>query len=58
MVADAARQLANRLEALKGTGAVVQLDDAFSALTGDIIAHVACGASPGLLEHPEFSPEW
>ncbi|KAL8667639.1 MAG: hypothetical protein Q9202_000494 [Teloschistes flavicans] len=57
MVADAARQLANRLEALKGTGAVVQLDDAFSALTGDIIAHVACGASPGLLEHPEFSPE-
>ncbi|KAL9586172.1 MAG: hypothetical protein Q9212_001093 [Teloschistes hypoglaucus] len=57
MVADAARQLANRLEAFKGTGAVVKLDDAFSALTGDIIAHVACGANPGLLEHPEFSPE-
>ncbi|KAL8867264.1 MAG: hypothetical protein Q9174_005775 [Haloplaca sp. 1 TL-2023] len=58
MVANAARQLAERLQALEGSGTVVKLDDVFSALTGDIIANVACGANPGLLEDANFSPEW
>lgn len=43
---------------LKGTNPVVCVNHAFTALTGDIIGHFACGAHPGLVDDPSFSPEW
>ena len=58
IVAGAARHLADRLQALEGTGTVIHIDHAFSALTGDVIGHVACGADPGLVKDANFSPEW
>ncbi|KAI9368159.1 cytochrome P450 [Aspergillus egyptiacus] len=50
--------LEDQLWRLKGTKSVVSVNDAFTALTGDIIGHVACGAHPGLVDDANFSPEW
>jgi hypothetical protein len=36
----------------------VNLDHAFTALTGDIIGQVGCGSRLGLLEDEDFSPQW
>lgn len=58
IIASEARLLCNRLQALDGTASVVHIDHAFTALTGDIISHVACGLSPKLMEDTDFSPDW
>lgn len=50
--------LDDQFERLKGTGSIVHINHAFTALTGDIIGHVACGAHPGLVDDPHFSPGW
>jgi hypothetical protein len=34
------------------------MDCAFTAFTGDIVGHIACGESPQLLEGDNFTPEW
>lgn len=58
IIAGEGRLLDSRLQALEGTKTVVHIDHAFTALTGDIIAHTACGTHPGLIEDVEFSPNW
>jgi cytochrome P450 len=57
-IADKIRALDERLQAVAGTDTVIHIDHAFTALTGDIIGHVACGMTPGLLDDAEFSPKW
>ncbi|KAI4114596.1 MAG: hypothetical protein LQ345_004650, partial [Seirophora villosa] len=39
-------------------GGIVRLDHAFSCVTGDLAGQFACGENPGLLEDPDFNPEW
>lgn len=58
IIAGEARHLDERLTNLAGTGTVIRIDHAFTALTGDLIAHVACGQRPGLIDDAEFSPGW
>jgi hypothetical protein len=53
-----ARVLDQRLCALKHTGSVVRLDQAYSACVGDIIVELAVGESSHMLEGPDFTPEW
>lgn len=55
---DEARSLDEKLRSLKGSGAVVSLDHAFSCMTGDLAAQFACGENPHLLEEPAFNPDW
>ncbi|KAL8710178.1 MAG: hypothetical protein Q9220_005261 [cf. Caloplaca sp. 1 TL-2023] len=39
-------------------GVDIRLDHAFSCATGDLAGQFACGENPGLLEDPNFNPEW
>ncbi|KAF7596079.1 hypothetical protein BBP40_003341 [Aspergillus hancockii] len=57
-IADKVRLLDERLRAFAGTNTIVPVNQAFSALAGDLIGHVACGAHPGLTEDANFSPAW
>lgn len=46
------------LEHAQQQGVIVRLDHAFSCVTGDLAGQFACGENPGLLEDPDFNPEW
>lgn len=52
------RLLDAKLCELKGTGTVVALDHAFSALTGDLVGQFTCAERPQLMNGPEFTPQW
>ncbi|KAI1770583.1 cytochrome P450 [Hypoxylon cercidicola] len=56
-VHDEAKSLDDKLRLLAGTGTIVQLDHAFTCVTGDLAALFACGENPRLLESPNFNPE-
>ena len=51
-------KLTSRLEGFKGTGNVVNLIDAFKALTADIIVQYTFAKHYRLLDRPEFAPLW
>ncbi|KAI0399650.1 putative cytochrome P450 [Xylaria palmicola] len=55
---DEARSLDEKLRLLAGSNSIVHLDHAFACLTGDLAALFACGENPGLLEAPNFNPDW
>lgn len=50
--------LLSRLEGIKGTGRIVNLVDAFTALTGDVICQYSFDRTFGMLDDPDFAPEW
>ncbi|KAI1282958.1 putative benzoate 4-monooxygenase cytochrome P450 [Xylaria sp. FL0933] len=52
------KSLDDKLKRLAGTNALINLDHAFACVTGDLAALFACGENPGLLEAPNFNPEW
>ncbi|KAL9112185.1 MAG: hypothetical protein Q9227_003562 [Pyrenula ochraceoflavens] len=51
-------KLVSRLAELRSSGSPVNLINAYSALTGDIISQYCFGASSGFIEDREFSPHW
>lgn len=51
-------KLVDRFEALKGTGYVIRLNDAFSSFAGDVMSKVCCEKSSNFLEDPNFTPQW
>ena len=51
-------KLVSRLDTLKGTGAVVNMIDAFACMTSDIICQYSFAAPYGYLDAPEFAPYW
>jgi cytochrome P450 len=51
-------KLCIKLAALKGASQVVNLSDALTCLSADIISDCAFGESYGLLDFPDFAPEW
>ena len=51
-------KLMSRLEKLQESGAILNLIDVFSALTGDVIGQYAFAKPLGLLDGPEFAPQW
>ena len=57
-IAAQAEKLDRRLKSLSGTGHIVHIDHALTAMTGDIICRVSCGMEAGLLDDPDFSPGW
>jgi hypothetical protein len=52
------QKLCRRLGDMRGTGAAVNLVNAYEALTLDIIMEYAFGKSLDHLSHPEFYPNW
>ncbi|KAL8784865.1 MAG: hypothetical protein Q9195_008858 [Heterodermia aff. obscurata] len=51
-------KLTSRFDALRGSDTSINLIDAFSALTGDIIAQYAFAQTHGFIDSPDFSPWW
>ena len=51
-------QLMARLHALRGTGSNVNMIDAFSCLTADVISEYAFARPFGFMNDPDFSPHW
>ena len=51
-------QLMARLRALRGTGSNVNMIDAFSCLTTDVISQYAFARPFGFMNDPDFSPQW
>ena len=51
-------QLVARLRALRGTGSNVNMIDAFSCFTTDVISQYAFARPFGFLNDPDFSPHW
>jgi cytochrome P450 len=51
-------KLVRRLQQLRGTGVIINLNEMYASLTGDIISQYALGAPYDLLDHPDFSPHW
>ena len=51
-------KLISRFQALQGSDTCVNLIDAFSALTGDIIGQYAFAQPYGFMDSPDFSPWW
>lgn len=51
-------KLCARLLESAGTGKPVNLSDAFSCLSADVISDCAFGETYGLLASPDFAPEW
>lgn len=51
--------LVTRLKESAGTGRVIRLDHAFSALAGDVISNICIESPPApMLRDPDFAPEW
>ena len=51
-------KLCQRLQAFAGTAQPVNLRDAFTALSADVIGSFAFGRSYGFLDVPDFNPGW
>lgn len=59
LVADLTEKLiVKRFESLKGTNAIVRLDHAFTAYSGDIISALCIDDPPSFTDEPDFSPGW
>lgn len=59
MLAELVSKLVCRFDALKGTGSIVRLDHAFSALTSDVLGRLCCGGAKGdLLDESEIPFEF
>ena len=58
ILAEVVEKFAGRLEALKGTESVIQLDHACSAFSGDVIGQICWDAKEKFLDDPDFAPEW
>lgn len=58
IIAHKAKNLANRLQSLSGSGAVVQIEHAFAAYAGDIICMICCDHPSEMLDDPNFAPYW
>lgn len=58
MVHEVVTKLVDRFEALKGTGTVIRVNDAFSSFAGDVMSKVCCEKSSNFLEDANFAPHW
>ena len=58
ILAEVVEKFAGRLETLKGTESVIQLDHACSAFSGDIIGQICWDDKEKFLDDPNFAPEW
>lgn len=58
VVQSVVNQLVARLRALGGTGGNVNLIDAFTSLTTDVISQYAFARPFGFLQSSDFSPHW
>ncbi|MCJ1469746.1 hypothetical protein MMC07_008388 [Pseudocyphellaria aurata] len=58
MLKDSICRLCERLEGFKNSSAVIRLDHAFFAMTGDVISRISYDEHQSLVEDPDFSPFW
>lgn len=58
VVQSVVNQLVARLRTLRGSGGNVNMIDAFSSLTTDVISQYAFARPFGFLQSPDFSPHW
>jgi cytochrome P450 len=50
--------LCTRLQRYAGTGTPINISDAFTCLSADVIGSYTFGRSYGFLQHPDFMPRW
>ena len=55
---DEAKLLSTRLEAMKGSKAIVRLDHVFSAFAGDVIGRICAETPPYMMRLPDFGRDW
>lgn len=58
VIRDKLEKLSSRFNEYRETGQPVDLDQAFSAMTTDVITEYSFGISNGFLEAEGFNPEW
>ena len=58
MIVQVVEKLVSRLKALEGSNAIIRLDHAFSAFSGDIIGRICWEDEAEFLDDPRFAPEW
>lgn len=58
MLAELVKKLVGRLDALKGTGSIIRLDHAFSALSSNVMGRLCCGVKGDLLDESEIPFEF
>ncbi|KAK3171849.1 hypothetical protein OEA41_003933 [Lepraria neglecta] len=51
-------KLVSRLEAIQGSGTVINVIDVFTALTADIIGEYAFALPYDFIDNPDFAPHW
>ncbi|KAK7954797.1 hypothetical protein PG988_015491 [Apiospora saccharicola] len=50
--------LSGRLDELKGSKSVINLDHVFYAFTGDVIGGLCCDSPPSMMKKPDFGKDW
>jgi cytochrome P450 len=58
VVQEKLQKLQERLALYKGTRKPVNMNHAFSALTGDIVTQYCFARDYGVLDQPDFAPDW
>ncbi|KAK3349178.1 putative cytochrome P450 [Lasiosphaeria hispida] len=58
MIFEALQLLESRLEALSGTGTIVNMEHVYAALSGDLIGKISVTDPPSFLSDPDFAPDW
>lgn len=58
MIGQVVEKLVARLNVLEGSNAIIRLDHAFSAFSGDVIGRICQEDEAEFLDDPEFAPEW
>ena len=58
LLAETTNKLNNRLEQARRSGAIIRLDHAFFAMSGDVVGKLCWADKENLLDDPSFAPEW
>jgi cytochrome P450 len=58
LIQEKVEQLCARLEELKANGRVINISDAFTCFSTDVIGSYVFGTDYGFLKSPDFNPGW
>ena len=58
IIAQVVEKLHFRLKALEGTNTVINLNNVYSAFSGDVIRRLCWGDEADFLNDPQFTPAW
>ena len=58
MILEEMQLLDGRLQGLRGSGTVVDMEHVYAAVAGDIIGRISVVNPPSFVLDPNFSPDW